>query len=262
MKPMSRVILTLSLTAIVLGATASVASATRTLSPTSVDFGNRTVANSSPAQAFTLRVRCTLIVFPTTKCNKDTFNPSISITVGQFGVTSNQFSQTNNCPATMTGPGDFPQGGQTCTINVTFTPTSTGPKVATLRTGSGGPTAELSGNGVTTPTPPTPPTPGPAPPALTLDLDAKKQKLKKKLTFSATTNVDSTLEAGGSVKNTARELAAGEKTQIKAKLKGSKRAQLEDKLATSGKAKAKVETVATDEFGNQAVEEIKVKLKD
>jgi hypothetical protein len=177
-------------------------------------------------------------------------------------VQTDQFVQTNNCPATMTGPGDFPQGGQTCTINVSFTPTSTGPKTGTLRTGSGGPTAELTGNGVTTPTPPTPPTPAPAPPTLALDLDAKKQELKKKLTFSATTNVDATLEAGGSVKQTTKQLAAGEKTQVKAKLKGSKREKLADKLATSGKAKAKVETVATDEFGNQAVEEIKVKLKD
>jgi hypothetical protein len=262
MKRTTRVILTLCLTAVLLGATASTASATRTLTPTSVDYGNRQVGTTSSAQAFTLKVRCTLVIFPTTKCVKDTFSPSISITVGQFGVTSDQFTQTNTCPATMTGPGDFPQGGQTCTISVSFTPTSTGPKSATLRTGSGGPTAALAGNGVTTPTPPTPPTPGPAPPALTLDLDAKKQALKKKLTFFATTNVDSTLEAGGSVKNTTKQLAAGEKTKVKAKLKGSKREKLADKLATSGKAKAKVETVATDQFDNQAVEEIKVKLKD
>jgi hypothetical protein len=261
MKRTTRVILTLSLTAVLLGATASTASATRTLSPTSTDYGNRQIGTTSTAQAFTLRVRCTLVVFPTTKCLQDTFSPSISITVGQF-VQTDQFVQTNNCPATMTGPGDFPQGGQTCTINVSFTPTSTGPKTGTLRTGSGGPTAELTGNGVTTPTPPTPPTPAPAPPTLALDLDAKKQELKKKLTFSATTNVDATLEAGGSVKQTTKQLAAGEKTQVKAKLKGSKREKLADKLATSGKAKAKVETVATDEFGNQAVEEIKVKLKD
>jgi hypothetical protein len=261
----TRVILVLSLTAIFLGATASTASATRTLRPTSVDYGNRQVGTTSPAQAFTLRVRCTLIVFPTTKCIEDTFSPSIIITSGQF-------AQTNNCPATMTGlatkPGVDPQEGETfCTINVTFTPTSTGPEVGTLRTGSGGPTAALRGNGVTTPTPsdpstpPTPPTPGPAPPALTLDLDAKKQELKKKLTFFAATNVDSTLEAGGSVTKTTRQLAAGERTEIKAKLKRSKRAKLEDKLARSGKAKAKVETVATDEFDNQAVEEVKVKLK-
>jgi len=38
--------------------------------------------------------------------------------------------------------------------------------------------------------------------------------------------------------------------------------KLEDRLARSGKAKAKVEAVATDQFDNQAVEEIKVKLRD
>jgi hypothetical protein len=262
----SRGILVLGLTVALFAATASTASATRTLSPTSVDYGNRQVGTTGPAQAFTLRVRCTRVVFPTTKCLKDTFSPSISITVGQF-LQTDQFVQTNNCPATMTGlatkPGVDPQEGETsCTINVTFTPTSTGPKAGTLRTGSGGPTAELSGNGVTTPTPPTPPTPGPAPPALTLDLDAKKQELKKKLKFSATTNVDATLEAGGSVKKTTKPLDAGEKTKVKAKLKGSKREKLDDKLATSGRANAKVEAVATDEFDNQAVEEIKVRLTD
>jgi hypothetical protein len=267
MARMTRVILTLSVTAILVGAMASTASATRTLSPTSTDYGNRQVGTTGPAQAFMLRVRCTLVVFPTTRCIEDTFSPSIRITSGQFGLTSDQFAQTNNCPATMTGqatkPGVDPQEGEaSCTINVTFTPTNTGPKAGTLRTGSGGPTAALTGTGVTFPTPPTPPTPGPAPPALTLDLDANKQELKKKLKFSATTNVDSTLEAGGSVRKTTKELAAGEKTKVKAKLKGSKRAKLAAKLTSTGKAKAKVETVATDEFDNQAVEEIKVKLKN
>jgi hypothetical protein len=249
------VILTLSLIALLLGATASTASATRTISPTSVDYGNRQVGTTSPAQAFTLRVKCLRVIVPTSRCLRDTFSPSITV--------SGDFTQTNNCPQSMTdGPDDgFPEG-MACTINVMFTPTSTGPKQGTLSTGTGGPTAALTGNGVTPPTPPTPPTPAPAPPTLELDLDAKKQELKKKLTFSATTNVDATLEAGGSVKTTTKQLAAGEKTEVKAKLKGSKRAKLEDKLARSGKAKAKVETVATDEFDNQAVEEINVKLKD
>src|SRR5919108_1661060 len=131
MKRTARVILTLSLTAILLGATASTASATRTLSPTSVDYGNRQIGTSSPAQAFTLKVRCTLVILPTTRCIEDTFSPSIS--------TSGQFAQTNNCPGTLTGlatkPGVDPElGAQTCTINVTFTPTSTGPQTGTLRT--------------------------------------------------------------------------------------------------------------------------------
>jgi hypothetical protein len=76
MKRTTRVILTLSLAAILLGATASTASATRTLTPTSVDYGNRQVGTTSSAQAFTLKVRCTLVIFPTTKCVKDTFSPA------------------------------------------------------------------------------------------------------------------------------------------------------------------------------------------
>jgi hypothetical protein len=254
-----RTVLTLSLTAVVLAATAGSAHAIRTITPTSVDYGNRQLGTSGPAQAFTLKVRCTLVIFPTTKCLQDTFSPSIS--------TSGQFAQTNNCPATLTGlatkPGVDPElGAQTCTINVTFTPTSTGPIPGTLSTGSGGPTAALSGNGVTFPTPPTPPTPGPAPPTLAFDLDAKKQELRKALTFFATTNVDSTLEVGGSVKRTTKRLAAGKKTKVTAKLKKSTREKLEDKLAASGKAKAKIEALATDQFGNADIEEITVKLKD
>jgi hypothetical protein len=273
----TRVILALSLAAIFLGATASTASATRTLSPTSTDYGNRQVGTTSPPQAFTLRVRCTLIVFPTTKCIEDTFSPSISITSGQLGLTSSQFAQTNNCPATMTGlatkPGVDPQEGETsCTINVTFTPTSTGSKAGTLRTGSGGPTAELSGNGVTTPTPPTPPTPGPQPPpegepqpgfpALQLDLDTKKQELRKKLTFFATTNVNSTLVAGGSIKQTTKQLEGGVKTKVKAKLKPKARKKLAKKLDRKGEAKAKVEAGAASETSGSVIDEINVRLKD
>ena len=274
MKRTTRGILTLSLTAILLGATASTASATRTLSPTSVAYGDRQIGTSSPAQAFTLRVRCTLVIFPTTKCLQDTFSPSIS--------TSGQFAQTNNCPATLTGlatkPGVDPElGAQTCTINVTFTPTSTGPQTGTLRTtgilsGSPGPAATLTGNGVTTPTPPTPPTPGPPPPpegepqpgfpALQLDLDAKKQELRKKLTFFATTNVDSTLVAGGSIKQTTKQLEGSVKTKIKAKLKAKTFKQLAQKLDRTGKAKAKVEAGAASETSGSVIDEITVKLKD
>jgi hypothetical protein len=276
MKRTTSVILALSVTAILWGATASTASATRTLSPTSTDYGNRQVGTTSPAQAFTLRVRCTRVVFPTTKCIEDTFSPSISITVGQF-VQTDQFAQTNNCPATMKGlatkPGVDPQEGESsCTINVTFTPTSTGPKVGSLRTGSGGPTAGLSGNGVTTPTPPTPPTPGPQPPpegepqpgfpALQLDLDARKQELRKKLTFFATTNVHSTLVAGGSIKQTTKQLEGTVKTKIKAKLKSKKRKQLAQRLDRKNNANAKVEASAASETSGTAIDEIKVKLKD
>jgi hypothetical protein len=245
-----RTVLTLSLTAVLLAATAGSAHATRTISPTSVEFGNRQVGTTSPAQAFTLRVRCTITL---NGCNiTDTFSPNISV--------SGEFSQTNNCPASMTGLANTP--GTSCTINVSFTPTSTGSKDGILSTGAGGPTAVLHGTGVTFPTPPTPPTPGPAPPTLALDLDAKKQELGKKLTFFATTNVDSTLQVGGSVKKSTRGLAAGTRTKVTATLKKSTREKLEDKLAASGKAKAKVEALATDQFGNTDPQEITVKLKD
>jgi hypothetical protein len=274
MRRTTRVILTLSLTAILLGATASTASATRTLSPTSVDYGNRQIGTSSPAQAFTLSVRCTLVIFPTTNCIEDTFSPSIS--------TSGQFAQTNNCPATMTGlatkPGVDPAlGAQTCTINVTFTPTSTGPQTGTLRTtgilsGSPGPAATLTGNGVTFPTPPTPPTPGPLPPpegepqpgfpALQLDLDAKNQELRKKLTFFATTNVDSTLIVAGSIKQTTKRLEGSVKTKIISRLKSSALKRLAKRLDTKGKATAKLEAGAASETSGSAIDEIKVKLKD
>jgi hypothetical protein len=245
-----RTVLTLSLAAVLLAAMAGSAHATRTISPTSVEFGNRQVGTTSPEQQFTLRVRCTQTL---QGCNiQDTFNPNISV--------SGEYSQTNNCPIQMTGLPNTP--GTVCFINVTFTPTSTGSKDGILSTGAGGPTAALHGTGVTFPTPPTPPTPGPAPPTLTLDLDAKKQELRKALTFFATTNVDSTLQVGGSVKKTTRGLAAGQRTKVTAKLKKSKREQLEDKLAASGKAKTKIEALATDQFGNTDPQEITVKLKD
>ena len=43
---------------------------------------------------------------------------------------------------------------RSCLITVTFTPTDTGPKRGTLRTGPGGPTVALTGNGVKHRTPP------------------------------------------------------------------------------------------------------------
>jgi hypothetical protein len=272
----SRGILTLGLVVVLLAATASSASAATSLSPTSTDFGNREVGTTSPAQAFTLRTFCPsssigCLIFGTD------FEPNIDV--------SGDFSQTNNCPAILTAP-----PSEECTINVTFTPTSTGPKQSALctntqagetgcRVGIGlelGPSATLTGNGVTTPTPPTPPTPGPPPPpppqgpapptpgapALQLDLDAKKQELKKKLTFFATTNVDATLVAEGSIKQTTKQLVGGEKTKIKGKLKSKKRKQLAQRLDRKGKAKAKVEAGAASETSGEAIAELKVKLKD
>jgi hypothetical protein len=266
----SRGILTLGVVAVLLAATAASASASETLDPVSTDFGDREVGTTSPAQAFTLTVGPQCFSFPIigTICFPDSFAASPSV--------SGEFAQTNNCPATLDS-----LLFSSCTINVTFNPTSTGPKAGTLSTGPGGPTATLAGNGVDVPTPPTPPDPGPPPPEpepiepggpgqpgapgaqpLTLDLDAKKQELKKKLTFFATANLDSTLVAEGSVKQTTKQLVANEKTKVKASLKSKARKKLDKKLDKSGKAKAKVEAGAATAAGSSTIDEIKVKLKD
>ena len=262
-----RGILTLTVAVALVAIPVTSASAARTLDPGSVDFGARQVGTTSPPQTHQLKVFCDA---PFLVCalialagGADKFNPTVSI--------SGDFGQTNNCLGTLNGAGPT---GQSCTINTTFTPTSPGPKEGTLSTGPGGPTATLTGTGVTPqdPTPPTPPEPGPPTPPMqpptppgvtppTLDLDAKKQELKKKLTFFATANVDATLAVGGSVKKTTKQLAGGQRTKVKAKLKSAKRRKLAKKLNKSGKAKAKVEAAASNE-GGTALDEIKVKLRD
>jgi hypothetical protein len=110
------------------------------------------------------------------------------------------------------------------------------------------------------PQPPPPPPPGTPPPeALTLDLGAKKQKLKKKVKFSATASVASTLTAEGKkIKDTTTQLAADQKTTIKAKLKRKALNRLEEK----GKGKVKVEGTAASQSGTAATDTVKVKLKD
>jgi hypothetical protein len=111
--------------------------------------------------------------------------------------------------------------------------------------------------------PPPPPDGGPGAGSLTLDLEAKKQKLKKKLKFFATASADSTLVAKGrAIKKKTRELAANEKTKVKAKLKRTQRRRLANKLEDKGKAKVKVEGTATDQSGAETTDEVKVKLKD
>src|SRR5215218_6059505 len=104
---------------------------------------------------------------------------------------------------------------------------------------------------------------GPGAGSLTLDLAAKKQKLKKKIKFFATASADSTLVARGkAIKKKTKELAANEKTKIKAKLKRAKRDQLANRLEEKGKAKTKVKATATDQSGATATDKVKVKLKD
>src|SRR5205823_4069335 len=85
------------------------------LSPSPVpDFGNQSVSTTSAAQVVTLS------------------NPSgtaLTITsIGFTGANPGDFGQTNNCPVS---PSTLAANG-TCTINVTFTPTATGSRSATL----------------------------------------------------------------------------------------------------------------------------------
>jgi hypothetical protein len=250
-----RGILTLSVTVALVAIPVSSAMADRTLDPGTVDFGPRQVGTTSPPQTHELRAFCNapqLVCIFIALAGGDPFDPDISVT--------GDFAQTNDCIGILQGA--LPQG-QSCSIQTTFTPTSPGPKEGTLSTGPDGPTATLTGTGVTTPTPPTPPEPGPPtqpaePP--TLDLDAKKQELKKKVKFFAESNEDATLVVGGGVKTSQRELVAGERRKVKAKPK--KLGKLVKKVANTGKAKVKINAAATNDAGSTAVDQITVKLRD
>jgi hypothetical protein len=250
-----RGILTLSVTVALVAIPVSSAMADRTLDPGTVDFGPRQVGTTSPPQTHELRAFCNapqLVCILIALAGGDPFDPDISVT--------GDFAQTNDCIGVLQGA--LPQG-QSCSIQTTFTPTSPGPKEGTLSTGPDGPTATLTGTGVTTPTPPTPPEPGPpTPPAPdpTLELDAKKQELKKKVKFFAESNQDATLVVGGGVKTSQRELVAGERRKVKAKPK--KLGKLVKKVANTGKAKVKINAAATNDAGSTAVDQITVKLRD
>jgi hypothetical protein len=102
-----------------------------TVSPTSLNFGSLGVGSTSPAQPVTL-----------------TNNSGAALTINSIGFTgANQanFGQTNTC-------GTSVASGSTCTINVTFTPNTTGTFVATLDindSASNSPqTVNLTGTGV------------------------------------------------------------------------------------------------------------------
>jgi hypothetical protein len=211
--------------------------------PTSFDFGDRQIGTTSPAQGFALWV------------DNDTLNPRISV--------PGDYAQTNGCAQTLSAPEKQIQG---CLIIVTFAPTSTGPKEGTLSTGPGGPTATLTGNGVTTPTPPVFP--------LRLDVSVpERQELGRKgvvRDITAQTNLrpyyaegsttpahyDTTLVLRGDVKKTTKQLTAnGPDKEMNARLKHVKQLGAEPT-----RPKIKIKAVATDEFGQTATEVVKVKL--
>jgi hypothetical protein len=101
------------------------------LTSTSVSFGNQGTGTTSLAQAVML----------TNSGSQSLAIVSIAVT----GTNSNDFAQTNNCPATLTP-------AASCTINVTFTPTTTGSRSAAVTIADNAPnspqTIALTGTGV------------------------------------------------------------------------------------------------------------------
>jgi hypothetical protein len=102
-----------------------------TLSTSSLAFGNQPLNLASSAKTITLRSTGVVAL------------PITSIRLG--GTNPLQFAQTNNC-------GTSVAAGASCTITVSFKPTSTGSKVATLKVAAGGgagtKSVTLSGTGV------------------------------------------------------------------------------------------------------------------
>jgi hypothetical protein len=97
------------------------------VSPGSLAFGNIVVGVTSVSQTVSLVA-----------------NGSASVNVTAVSVTGD-FSQTNNCPSTLTSSG-------TCTVLVYFTPTQTGPRTGTLSintsASSAAQTVSLTGTGI------------------------------------------------------------------------------------------------------------------
>lgn len=97
------------------------AAPTATLTPAAgLTFASQNVGSSSAAQTATLT-------------NTGTVPLTISSAVAITGTNAGDFSQTNNCPAS--GSTLAATTGNTCAINVTFTPTASGTRTAILTVG-------------------------------------------------------------------------------------------------------------------------------
>ena len=82
----------------------------------------------------------------------------------------------------------------------------------------------------------------------------------QKLRFYATTSNDSTLVATGSkIKKTTKQLAAGEETKIAVRVKHKKQLRKQSGPPPP-KPKIKVKFAATDEFGQTATDESKLRI--
>jgi hypothetical protein len=100
-----------------------------TLSPTSLSFGNERVGTSSAAQSVTLT---------------NSGNATLTLSIAIAGTNSGDFSQTNTCGASVAA-------GANCMINVTFKPTATGNRSASVTITDNAPgsphTVALTGTG-------------------------------------------------------------------------------------------------------------------
>ena len=105
-----------------------------TLNPTSINFGDQLLATTSPAQTVTLT-------------NSGTAALTIS-SIAISGTNAADFAQTNTCPLS---PNTLAAGAN-CTLSVTFTPSATGGRSASITiadNAAGSPQSiALSGNGV------------------------------------------------------------------------------------------------------------------
>lgn len=104
------------------------------LSPATFDFGDQLTGGTTPAEVFTLTNNSTSALALT--------NASFAMA----GANTQDFAQTNNCVPSLAA-------GASCQINVTFTPSQSGPRSATLEVTDSDPsspqTASLSGTGDT-----------------------------------------------------------------------------------------------------------------
>src|SRR5262245_15899031 len=124
---------------------APTAYAAGSLTPASHDFGDQTVGTTSASFFFILSNFC-LTQDPGDPFFCGSYNP-----VAPAVNTTGDFAQTNNCPQDLIPIFFF--NPVSCTITVTFTPTSAGSRTGTL-SGASGLTSSLSGTGIAVPTAP------------------------------------------------------------------------------------------------------------
>jgi hypothetical protein len=146
------------------------------LSQSTYDFGDVTIGAATPSTDITL-----------------TNDGTSSITINSINLTgsdTSQYSQTNNCPTTL-------NTNSTCTIHISFQPTTIGAKSATLSVSAsaGSPTTGLSGNGVSSGSIPSASL-NPIPSSFNFgDTDVPYASTPQLITFTNTTSQDITINS-------------------------------------------------------------------